>query len=226
MATTMMKGGAGVAEIALGTLMGGLGVSIVTGALSAIKTGYDAVVDKIKQSIDQLRNYSGQVSGALAQAEIRRINVQLERDRVVGKEIAEFVDLQSRMETSIEKIYTGLMSAFAPVVNDIYAVLSGILDLLEQILKPMFEYVKNFYNDFKTGLAALSFYFQSAPFLPEELRDLLKRLNKWLRDQNSSKVSEFDLATQLKDFLRTQSNQFPPRQNAPQRNLNGQPVFF
>ena len=216
--------GLGVGGLAAGVFLGTMATTVVSVAISSIKNLYDSVVNKVRESIDQLKNYSGTVAQAVAQAEIRRVNVQLERDSRVGADIATFVEQSSRQETAIEGIWTTLIRAFAPVINDIQALMTAFLEAFKDFATPLGETIREMYREYRKGIANLTGWVIDSGWLPELLKDVLKKFQTWLNlELNPDDIVDQNI--QLLNFLRAVSGVNPGARGG--RDLGGTaPVFF
>jgi hypothetical protein len=211
-------------QVAKGAFIGSLAATAVISVISILKTGYDAVVAKVKDSIDQLTKYSGAVATAVGQAEIRRIQVQLNRDARIGQDIAKFVTNQSRIEVALEGIWTSIMRAILPLVEAVSSILAAFLERFNQVITEDLESIRKILIDGIEMIRKVLAYLGDIPWLPDALHNFFRENSEALLRDKDAKGANYLNA--FVNNINRWSMPGPPA-NPNHRNLGGtQPVFF
>lgn len=124
-----LSSGGGGGSLAAAGLAGGIAGVAASATMAAIQAG----MAKVSQSIADLSAVSGAVSSAQAMASVRELQTQIRRDRVVGGDVARFVNSRSLLEQQVAEINTQILRFMVPAMTAAVDTLRAVLPLLEKL---------------------------------------------------------------------------------------------
>lgn len=128
--------GSGGASAATGTAAAGVGalasnpvgwvIAAIIVAFSALIIATVGLVKTFKSQEQELRDVSGEISGALAVREVRRIESQIDRNERFGSDIAQFSMVWTNFEDALYNLITEILDLLVPFLPMIEVILESI----------------------------------------------------------------------------------------------------
>ncbi len=117
-------------------------------ALQVTRAGLEKLEQAAVNFAAKIEANSPQVQIGQAMADVRKLQTDLYADRLVGKDLRNMIDQQSRQEAAIEKMEANFIKAIMPIVNawnELKAnVLEGLVPYAEKLAKladDLYEYL-------------------------------------------------------------------------------------
>lgn len=120
----------------------GIAVGVVVLGFMALEEALEEATELLDELSGSLVDISGPVAAAQARAEMRELAMLLRRDEVTGGSLADYLEAQSELNTTLEDIKTQIGSVLAPIGTLIVRSLNEILRLAEMGVTSLAEIVK------------------------------------------------------------------------------------
>jgi len=213
--------GSGVAPVkaaldALSMIPGPVGV--LAAAANAATSAISGLASAANSAADKYAPYSGAISLAQAQADIRETLGDMRRAREYGADLAKFVEAQSKLGQSWEDVKAKFLSVIVPVLTKIFELLQGLIDGLAnpaQAIQDTKDLIKDLDEKVgKGGLETLPLGLGAAISLLKALPDIKKNTDPKIED-------EVGTLTKLRGLIAPETPVMQPRAD-PALNM---PVF-
>lgn len=145
---------------------GGIAAGLAIAALAAIafKEAIEEATEQMDILTSSLSDLSGPVAAAQARAEVREIQMLMRRDQAVGGFTAEYVDLTSRINTSLEDIRTNIMTVIAPKFLPLVRFVETVVSVLQTISTQLMEMDRGMQAMMDAALSSLEAAFRGMGF--------------------------------------------------------------
>ena len=180
----------------LGTSVNKVGANFATVATVAVKVA--EALQKLYHRTDALANkmaeFSPEISQAQAINEVKSIQQSVKFAQENGKELADFVTAQGKMNRQLEELQNRVISTFTPLVTKVVDLLALALEGLNGVL----DVVGEMWNDLKERLSSLLESLKSIPIIASAI----EKFEKWQRDREAAERAEYNLAMSgINNFL-------------------------
>ena len=115
----------------------GINLNPLDDTLRTFIEAIDTAVHGLDQMAEAMTSFSGEVSAAQAQAEVRRIQTEMLRAKELGPEMSEFITSRSEMREGWEEIKIAIVNEVMPLINTFMEIISGGIEILV-LIKDLF----------------------------------------------------------------------------------------
>lgn len=131
--------GAAAAAGGLATAAGAAAAALAPVAVAAVAVaiGMKAIDSVVSPLVQKYGEYNAQIARAQAMAEVRQTYGDIRRANENAPELAQYVELQSRMEQSFEDVKVALISRLLPIANSIMEIVTALMPFFDALLIPV-----------------------------------------------------------------------------------------
>lgn len=169
---------------------------------------FGAVTDAVQSLIDETRQYSYELSLAVANSNVQNIGNLINRANVLGPDLAQFQNISTEINSNLSYLVTTIADGMLPIINAIYRGVGGVLSVVTDlftVLQPVAQAILDIYSVVLTGNGSLGAFLNGLTYpvraALKNLHDMAEAMRKQQEATAIKSVTDFITGVDVPPFF-------------------------